>query len=284
MTHKPSNATAKEAAQYIVGKKNIMILTGAGLSAASGIPTFRGANGFWKQQYEGYSDPEEILKMTTFTKDPHIVWKWHYDFIKLMKACKPNDGHRAIQDLIIYTKQKNSANTCLVTQNIDNYHTDVLGKVVAKTEGTKEYAFTDNIYEIHGNVLYMFCITSGCSKEKLFMKCPDNEEMPLCKECGKPMKPHAMFFDEQYSEELYKSETVRNFVENKMDALIVVGTALQTSYAKMIVNKALLKLEIPVIEVNIESCIPAGFRILVSEPSEKSLPAMVSEYKRIAKL
>ncbi len=83
LRHKPLQTTAKDAVKYLKGKKNIMILTGAGLSAASGIPTFRGANGFWTQKniYNGYTDPEEILKMSTFMKDPAVVWKWHFDFI-----------------------------------------------------------------------------------------------------------------------------------------------------------------------------------------------------------
>ena len=98
LKHKPIQASAIEAANYLKGCKNIMILTGAGLSAASGIPTFRGANGFWTQKNfeDEYSSPEEILTMVTFNKDPSIVWKWHYDFIKLMNTCKPNEGHKAI--------------------------------------------------------------------------------------------------------------------------------------------------------------------------------------------
>ena len=65
-THKPKLTTPKEAAQYMVGKKNVVILTGAGLSAASGIPTFRGDNGFWKQSYGGITDPMEILTYKFF--------------------------------------------------------------------------------------------------------------------------------------------------------------------------------------------------------------------------
>ncbi len=135
-----------------------MILTGAGLSAASGIPTFRGANGFWTQKSDGFMSPEEILTMVTFNKDPAIVWQWHYDFIKLMKACKPNEGHRAIKDFIQFSKEKSGKlETMLVTQNIDNYHTDVVRSSNPDKEGTETYAFTPDIYEIHGNVLYMRC-------------------------------------------------------------------------------------------------------------------------------
>jgi len=86
----------KEAAKHLVGKKNIMIITGAGLSAASGIPTFRGDNGFWSRSYGGVTDPTEILTYTFFVKRPQLVWQWHFDFIELADKCKPNQGHKAI--------------------------------------------------------------------------------------------------------------------------------------------------------------------------------------------
>ena len=89
-THHTSRASAKEAAHYLKNCKNIMILTGAGLSAASGIPTFRGSNGFWTKAYENYTDPMEILTMKTFGENPSIVWQWHYDFYDLLKKSKPN--------------------------------------------------------------------------------------------------------------------------------------------------------------------------------------------------
>jgi hypothetical protein len=68
--HRPAKVTAEQAAKYLVGKKNIMIVTGAGVSAASGIPTFRGDNGFWSRSYGGVTDPTQILTNTFFSENP----------------------------------------------------------------------------------------------------------------------------------------------------------------------------------------------------------------------
>ena len=89
----PITKYAKEAAHYLQNSKHILILTGAGLSAASGIPTFRGDNGFWIKKYEGISNPEQILTMRFFKEKPHVNWSWHYDFLTLKKNCSPNIGH-----------------------------------------------------------------------------------------------------------------------------------------------------------------------------------------------
>lgn len=96
LTHKPCEVSAIEAAKSLKGKKHIMLLTGAGLSAASGIPTFRGANGFWTKKNPKYSDPMEILTNETFCTDPEVVWEWHFEFLELMSKCKVNEGHKAI--------------------------------------------------------------------------------------------------------------------------------------------------------------------------------------------
>ena len=139
--------------------------------------------------------------------------------------------------------------------------------------------------EIHGNVLYMRCSNQSCEKAPYFYKGPHSAPLkpedvtPKCKTCASPMKPHCMFFDETYSEQWYRSETVKGYLE-KTDCLIVVGTALQTSLAKFIVNSCINKGNVPVIEVNLESCIPKGYRILIQEPSEKSLPALFKEFNK----
>ena len=104
--HNPMVCGAKEAAKYLKGKKKVAILTGAGISAASGIPTFRGQDGFWKdaKQYAGEKDPMSVLTLEFFGKHPEANWEWHYDFLKLMKDkdVTVNNGHIAVNDFMEY--------------------------------------------------------------------------------------------------------------------------------------------------------------------------------------
>ena len=98
--HDPVRISPKDCAKYLVGKKKIAILTGAGISAASGIPTFRGQEGFWKKRtnYAGEEDPMEILTNKFFAIHPYAVWQWHYDFFKLLVGKTTNQGHKAIRE------------------------------------------------------------------------------------------------------------------------------------------------------------------------------------------
>ena len=80
--------TPKEAAELMVRKTKVAILTGAGVSMASGVPTFRGQDGFWKntKSYAGEGDPMKVLTKDFFYQNPMACWEWHYDFLKLMEG------------------------------------------------------------------------------------------------------------------------------------------------------------------------------------------------------
>ena len=90
----------KEAAKRLAEKKNIMILTGAGLSAASGIPTFRGDEGIWTKLRQQHKDPTSLLTMRNFMKNPELIWHWTYELINVKNQSKPNPGHFAIQNYL----------------------------------------------------------------------------------------------------------------------------------------------------------------------------------------
>lgn len=97
LTHQPVEVSSGvEAAQHLKNCKHLMILTGAGLSAASGIPTFRGAGGFWTKSYGGIDNPMDILTQQFFAKNPEAFWDWHFDFEDILQDKEPNAGHFAI--------------------------------------------------------------------------------------------------------------------------------------------------------------------------------------------
>lgn len=161
LSHAPVQVSCgREAAAYLKDCKNILIFTGAGLSAACGVPTFRGAGGFWTKTYAGVDDPKDILTQEFFKQNPESFWDWHFDFDDLMQGKIPSAGHHAIQDYLNWTSQRSEETAMLVTQNIDDLHTLVMPDGVrnAKQEGTSDFAFTDGVIELHGNVHYMRCL------------------------------------------------------------------------------------------------------------------------------
>ena len=250
---KPRVMTPEDAAALMVGKKRVALLTGAGISAASGIPTFRGSGGFWTSdnagKYAGVDDPEEICTKPFFREHPEALWQWHVDFLKILDKpeVRPNAGHMAIKEFQEYCALSQGAQKVecfLGTQNIDNLHTELIKGSDILMSSRDEYfdyeadnaqTFTPHCYDIHGNVLYMHCsdeeeehaeiLFEGPSlsafeefKEKV--RAEEGEEaaqkrtlVPVCSTCGKDMKPHCMFFDEMYSEHYYRAQTVRRFYE-----------------------------------------------------------------------
>ena len=282
---KPQKLTAKKAGKLLKDKKNVVILTGAGLSAASGIPTFRGNDGLWTKKYKHCTSPEDLATLRYFKKYPEIKWEWIYDFLELIQRNKPNDGHLAIIKYQEYCEQ-NGIKWTLITQNIDNYHAELLQKSdIIKTEvtedGGKGHGFTNGVWEIHGNLLYMRWFKEWWFD--LYTIPPRNpdltpeEQIPKWSKWDGIMRPHILWFDETYTDELHKLNVVRETLETDVDALIVVGTALATTLAFKIVKECLSK-DILTIDVNIESVCTAGNSIQIKEKAEIALPDLLSEF------
>jgi NAD-dependent deacetylase len=91
--HKPEDITPKSAGELLKGKKRVLIITGAGISAASNIPTFRGDDGIWTKKYKHCKSPQELATWEFFIKHPDVKWQWTYDFLELVRNNHPNAGH-----------------------------------------------------------------------------------------------------------------------------------------------------------------------------------------------
>ncbi|HEY8395113.1 MAG TPA: Sir2 family NAD-dependent protein deacetylase, partial [Thermaerobacter sp.] len=150
----------------------VAALTGAGISAESGVPTFRGAAGLWR----GFR-PEELATPAAFARDPQRVWEWYHWRRGLVLAARPNPGHLALAAL---EAELRDAFT-LITQNVDGLH---------RRAGSRR------LVELHGNLLEARC--TRC--ERLESMGPGVSGIPRCPACGAMMRPNVVWFGEPLPE------------------------------------------------------------------------------------
>lgn len=184
----------KQVAGYIKGCRRLVILTGAGVSKESGIPTFRDKlTGLW----EGY-DPTQLATPEGFLKDPPLVWRWYDWRRKLVSDAQPNAGHLAIAQL----EQKMS--TTVITQNVDQLH---------------QRAGSRNVLELHGNILTFRCFDRGHQADAEVIA--GLESPPLC-QCGSPLRPNVVWFGEALPRAVLAEA---NIATSNCDLMLVVGTS-----------------------------------------------------------
>lgn len=149
--------------------KHVAVLTGAGVSAESGIPTFRDAQtGLWAR----YS-PEELATPEAFGRNPRLVWDWYAWRRQLVAAAEPNPGHLALASL-----EQLVPELTLITQNVDGLH---------RRAGSRDPI------ELHGSLARM-----RCSRENsLFLDWSEGDELPRCPDCGAPLRPDVVWFGER---------------------------------------------------------------------------------------
>ena len=193
-----------QAVQLINQAKNVVALTGAGISTASGIPDFRSPNsGLWEQE-----DPLAVASIYAFRQDPTKFYRWIHPLSGLFFTAEPNAAHLALVQL-----EKQGKLAAVITQNIDNLHT----KAGSKT-----------VYELHGHLRQVTCTQCYQVQDAVpvFEKFIDDGEVPLCPVCGGVLKPNAILFGEQ----LPMQEFVAAQLElEKADLLLVVGSSLEVA-------------------------------------------------------
>ena len=223
--------------------KNITVLTGAGISAESGIPTFRGPEGFWTIGSKNYH-PQEMATHAMFQKHPYEVWQWYLYRLNLCKNAKPNTGHKLIFDLEQVLKDRFR----LITQNVDNLH------LVAGNSEQRNY-------QIHGNVFFMRCLNEcknnlfNLPRQLLHSKkdeplTADEIKLLTCPDCGSCSRPHVLWFDECYNEHYFKFDSTIKTAGNT-DLLIIAGTSGVTTLPNHVVATVFAHGK-TIIEINIE--------------------------------
>lgn len=245
----------------------VLVLTGAGISLASGIPTFRGADpgAVWKR------DITELGTVRYFNEEPEGSWRWYLSRFEKVLGAKPNAGHTALVDLERWCAQARKP-FLLVTQNIDGLHREA---------GSQE------LVEVHGSARRVRCSVDGCEygapKGSLpregvdlaaFMANPSRERVPRCPACKGLLRQHVLWFDETYQgHEDYQWSRVLEAAA-RCELLLFVGTSFSVGVTELALSEAL---ERDVTAFNID---PAGRPTrgvkLIAEGSEVVLPRLVA--------
>lgn len=204
---------------------NVLVITGAGVSAESGIPTFRSADGTGVYESDDWN-PTEFLRKNTVEHMIDKLWEYYLQrFAGAMAGKKPNPAHEAIADLEV-AKEKGKFG--LITQNIDGLHLQTGSENLIELHGNKQMRCSDECW-----------LRNNEEVAKLY-DIPENAQFPddlTCPDCGYMMRPHVLLFDEMYTQELYRSEEAQSWAENA-DLVISVGCSAVVPIAQILANFA----------------------------------------------
>jgi NAD-dependent deacetylase len=185
----------------ISSAKSICVFTGAGISAESGIPTFRDTGGLW-ENYE----PEDFVTPEGYHRDPVVVWRWHMWLRSLSIDAAPNRAHTALAEI-----ENETEDFLIITQNIDNLH---------------ERAGSKNISKLHGDIMQMVCAKNNhitnIEGDIDYKNIINKSDIPTCPICGSDARPNVVWFGEMLpTEPLSKAY---DFAQ-KCKVFIIIGTS-----------------------------------------------------------
>jgi NAD-dependent deacetylase len=227
--------------------KKIVFVTGAGISQESGIPTFRGKGGLWRNH-----DAMKLATIDAFYDNPKLVWEWYNERRQNIFAAEPNLGHKAIVELEKFSK------VVILTQNIDGLH---------------QRAGSSKVLELHGSIVKIKCTVCEY-KDEIFTEFA--EIPPLCT-CGNILRPDVVWFGEGLPQDVWQDAIMH---ANSCDVMVIAGTSLVVSpantlpiYAKQ--NNATL------VEINPDKTIMTGdMDLSIRSTSATAIPELVSVFKR----
>lgn len=187
---------ATEAVRRSLRTGRIVAFTGAGISAESGIPTFRGPSGLWRN-----FSPEKLASPKAFANDPRLVWEWYDWRRQIIHKAQPNPGHRALVELERRAKDRFT----LVTQNVDGLH---------------DRAGSGNIIKLHGDIWRVRCM--ACGLEQRNDQVPMEPLPPRCP-CGGVLRPAVVWFGETLPVDAWEQATE---AARRAQVFLVIGTSL----------------------------------------------------------
>ncbi len=242
----------ERAVYTLLESRFVIALTGAGISAESGIPTFRGRNGLWNRYR-----PEELATPEAFERNPRLVWDWYKWRMSIVFSAKPNPAHYALARL-----EGLGIIKCIITQNVDGLH---------------QLAGSRCVIELHGSIRRVRCVKCDFKAE---IEEPPRDDIPKCPKCGSYLRPDVVWFGEPIPRDAL--ETAFKLARNA-DAILVVGTSgvvLPAGYIPYIVKENGGR----VVEINIqESAITPIADIFIKGKAGEVLPVItqkVEEYLR----
>ena len=237
----------KELIPVLRNARSVTVLTGAGISAESDIPTFRDAmSGLWAR-----FRPEELATPEAFMKDPKLVWDWYQWRRELVAKAEPNSGHYALADI-----ERKIPNFTLITQNVDGLH---------------QRAGSQNVIEVHGNIHRVKCFKEG----HLVTSWEETEDiLPRCPRCNSLLRPDVVWFGETLPEDVLMKALDASA---DCDVYFSIGTSALVQPAASFVYEAIYKGAVTV-EVNIVATEQArNLTFSLEGSSGEILPALIKQ-------
>ena len=173
----------RDTSAIIAGAERVVVLTGAGISAESGVPTFRGASGLWRS-----FRPEDLATRDAFERDPRLVWEWYGMRRERVARCVPNAAHPALARFAL-----SRPNVRIITQNVDELHCDAARAVAGTADPARAMPL-----ELHGSIFRDRC--SMCAFQRENREPVDSSSLaslPRCEQCGALLRPDVVWFGER---------------------------------------------------------------------------------------